>query len=332
MWLAPLLLGLAAGAAPGPLGELVEKLEQSECDEAFELIAQVKVPATPSAELQAAARAVARGAAACKSDPALALSFFELASRLAPDDGVVAVAHVEGLLAVKQRGEAASLVDKILERHPSEARVRLMRGKLAAEEGEHELAVKTLMPLTADPAWAEQVNPLIDRSKALLKQSRDAEKDLAFAAAQARAQSLTADQAAKSAKPSAESGKVVATLKGKVGLGGDRSFSVKGLKKGASYVFRAMGTCERKKAAKPKKKKGGGIIEDPNRDIFGIDFAVQFAGQDPRPLSAGQSGDTDRNEIPFVADAESMTVRVFDRSGVEKGVSCTFTDFAVVTQ
>jgi tetratricopeptide (TPR) repeat protein len=282
--------------------------------------------------MESAARAIVRGAAECRKDAALALAFYDLASKLAPDEPTVAVAHVEALLAANQRGDAAARLDKLLERHPDEARARLMRGKLAAQEGEHELAVKLFAPLEADPAWRDQVAPLADKSRAALKEKKDAEQDLAFAAAQAHDQAKAADKAAKGARPSGEAGKLVTSLKGKVSLGGDHSFTVKQLRKGQSYVFRAVGECQRKKPA-ARRHRSPGLTEDPKADVFGVDFAVQFGKQDPNALSAGQPGEHDRNEIPFVADSDGMAIRVFDRSsGLDKGVSCTFTDFAVLAQ
>ena len=320
------LFWLCAAAAPaGPLDELVRELELKHCDEAFALLPQARA-AEPSGSAMATGLSIARESRSCK-DPAVALAFTGLALKLAPDDSRVQLAHVENLLALKERGEAARILDALLAKDPDDVRARLARGRLAFEERDYPVVLRVLGPLAADPAHRDEVQSLLDQSRAALKAHQDGAQDLARAEAEARDKAKAVEPALRQASgPSPDSGKVVSSIKGKVSLGDDHLFVAKGTKKGESYLFRAMGHCSRKQA---RGKRRSGVIEDPNRSMFGVDFAVQFGKQDPRPLSAGQ-GEPERNEIPFVADTDGVTIRVFDRSSVEKGVSCTFSDFAVV--
>lgn len=342
------LVALVSTAAPahGTLTELVTHLDLKHCDDAFALVSQVEVPKPPDPELAHAARAVVRGAERCKGDPAIGLAFTGLAVKLSPDDPTVLLEHAALLVAVKHRAEASEVLDRVIARHPdSYPRARLLRGQVAAEEADHELAVRLLEPLSSDPKLMAEAEPLLVRSRAELQQRQAAQGELT------RLETQADDPAARPAKkgrkgkrepddppvsraldqPAPDAGRLVANLSGKISLGGERTFTVKGLEKGRNYTFKASGECSRKAAKAGKKKKKAVFTEDPNRSIFGIDFAVQFGQQDPRVLSAGQ-GEPDLNEIPFTADASSMPVRVFDRSSVEKGVSCTFTGFSVVVR
>ncbi|MFN7132234.1 MAG: hypothetical protein ACK4N5_09130 [Myxococcales bacterium] len=116
-------------------------------------------------------------------------------------------------------------------------------------------------------------------------------------------------------------------LKGKVSRGGEKIFKTK-LKKGQSYVFSSTGECIR--AAKKARKRGARMYEDPNRDMYGIDFAVQFGSQTPRRLAVGQQR-ADRSNVSFVADEDKLTIRVFDRSTADRSIKCTVSDFMVRT-
>ena len=318
-------------ASSGPLDELVRELELKHCDEAFALIAAAKASDPASAAAAAAGQSIARDSAHCRKDPAVALAFTELAVRLAPDDRRVQLAHVENLIVLKERGEAARILDRLLEKDPDDGRARLERGKLAVAEGEHALAIKTLGPLAADGSYRAEAQPLLEASRKALKEQKDSEQDLAWAAAEARDKAKAVDPALlKASQPSPDSGKLVASIKGKVATGDDHTFVVKGTKKGLGYLFRATGECTRK-ASRSHHRHGSPTPADPGPSMFGIDFAVQFGGQDPRQLAAGQ-GSPEHNEIPFVADADGVSIRVFDRGGADKGVRCSFSDFAVVVQ
>ncbi|HEY3450114.1 MAG TPA: hypothetical protein VGK67_27420 [Myxococcales bacterium] len=338
------LAALALSAAPkeGPLSELVAHLDLKHCDEAFELISAVEVPPRADPELAHAARAIVRGAASCKSDPPMALAFTGLAARLAPEDPTVLLEHATLLVTVKHRAEASELLERIIAKYPdSFAKARLLRARVAAEEADLELAIQLLAPLAADPASKAEAEPLLAQCRAQWQAQKATEGEPAQREARAVERPQREPKGGKGRResestqprsldqPSPDAGKLVSNLSGKVSLGGEHTFSVKGLRKGQNYTFKASGECSRK--AKKGKRKKGGMVEDPNRSIFGIDFAVQFGQQEPRTLAAGQ-GEAELNEIGFTADADAIPVRVFDRSNVEKDVACTFTGFSVVVR
>lgn len=336
----PALL-LSAAPADGPLASLVAQLDRGSCDDAFALVSQVAVPDPADPDLVHAARAVARGASRCKSDPAVALAFTGLAARLAPDDPTVLLAQAQMLAALKQWGEASEVLDRIIARHPdSFAEARLMRGRIAVKEADWDLAVRLLTPLAGDPALGAEAGPLLEKSRAgQLDQRADDEKmaQLRKESAEAKAKEKAPPENKGSAEPSRamqiarESGMLIGSYSGKVSLGGSKTFTVRGLKKDRTYVFRASGECSRTAKRSSGRRRRGALSEDPDRSIFGVDFAVQLGQQEPRALSAGQ-GKREQAEVEFTADAESMQVRVFDRSEVDKNVKCTVSEFSVVAR
>jgi tetratricopeptide (TPR) repeat protein len=314
-----LSLSLAAASAPDPLQSLLRELDAKRCDEAFALVSQVKVPEKPGLEAAAAAKALTRGAAACNAEPALSLAFVELAAKLAPGDTAAQLARAQFLNNLGQRLEAAEVLDQLLVSHPKDLpQARLLRGQLAASEGAHQLVLRTLEPLASDPKYKAEVEPLLAASRQALKESA------------ARESARPTPPSSEARVPPLESGRVVASFDGTLSLGADRTFNARGLRKGTSYVFRASGQCSREDRV---------IMVDTNvairrerkESIFGIDFAVQFGTHDPRQLSAGQY-QQDFNQIEFIADAEEMPIRVFDRSTVDRGVVCTLTGFTVAVR
>ena len=323
------LLSLWLAAAPAPdgaraLSSLVRELELTRCEEAFALLPLAKAPERPSPDSRAAARSIARAASRCGTDPALAVAFTELAVRLAPDEPEVQVEHAQNLVALDQRAEAASLLDRLLEAHPGEVPLaRLVRGQLAADEGEHELALRILAPLADHPTYRAEVAPLMEASRrALDERERRAREETE------RVLARRVDGALREAlRPSQESGKVVASFSEIVSLGEEQTFTATGLHPSQLYVLRAYGFCENE-AERACDLRAARFIPERRAPIAGVDFSVQFGGQEPRPLVAGVDG-PERNELSFVADSEEMEIRVFGQSAVDEGVRCTFSGFVV---
>ncbi len=317
----------AAWAERSQMTAIVALIEQKQCEEAYLRIGDVPSPSKPNADTEKDGRMLARVVSACRQkDPVIGFALSEKAMALAPADPAVQTAHAESLLALQQRGEAAVLLDRILKFHGDEARrARILRGKLAAAEADHDLAIRVLRPLEGDEQYGEEVARLMQESATALEQRHANKADLALAEADARQKAEKAEEALKTYEPGEHGGAGVAIpLRGKVGVGGEKVFTAK-VKKGQSYVFTANGQCTR--AAK-KKKARSRMYEDPTRDIYGIDFAVQIGTMPPKQLSVGQFK-TEKSEIPFIAEDDKLPIRVFDRSSVESGIKCSVTDFVV---
>ncbi len=327
--LAALLTLAPAVSLAAPADQLISLLEQKRCEDAFLLIQQVKPPPAATAESASQGRRIARASLPCRQrDTALGVAFTELAAKLAPEDPEVLTAHAEALVSLQQRAEAARLLDKVLESHPDDApKARFARGKLAFDERDYETASKVLKPLKTDEEYGDEAQVMIVKSEAAMAQREQDEGEPKMLAPETAVKK--ADEAMKVTKKQ-PSGKVVAQLKGKVTSGGSKTFTAKGLKKGQPYLFTASGECTRKGATGKRSKKTRGLHEDPLRDISGIDFAVQFGSQQPRTLSMGQHK-PDSSRIEFLADAEAMAIKVFDRSSTDKDVKCTAEDFVVLT-
>lgn len=324
---ASLFIAPAARAAKSAMDEVVSLVEQKECEEAYLRIAEVPTPEKPTAASEKDGRMLVRVVSACRAkDPVIGFALTEKALALAPADPAVQTAHAESLLALQQRGDAAALLDRILEHHGDEARrARMLRGKLAALEADHALALRILRPLEREEQYGEEVAELLASCTAALEQKHANKADLALAEAEARARAEEAEAALEQA-PAVNAGPpVTIPLRGKVSNGGEKVFTAK-LRKGAAYVFTANGICTR--SATKKKRRGSRLYEDPTRDIYGIDFAVQLGSLPPKQLSVGQFK-SERSEIPFIAEGDRISIRVFDRSSVEPGVKCSVTDFSV---
>lgn len=330
---ATLFAFVAGGAVPdaraesGPMASIVALIEKKDCENAYLRIAEIPTPEKPNAQSEKDGRMLARVVSACRAkDPVIGFALTEKALALAPADPAVQTAHAESLLVLNQRGEAADLLDRILKFHGDEARrARVLRGKLAAQEADHALAIRVLRPLEGDEQYGEEVARLIQTSATALEQRHANKADLALAEASAREKAEKAEQALKAQPDDDERTPVAIPLRGKVGNGGEKIFTAK-VKKGSSYVFTASGQCTR--SATKKKRRGSRMYEDPTRDIYGIDFAVQIGSMPPKQLSVGQFK-VERSEIPFVAEEDKLPIRVFDRSSVESGVKCSVTDFSV---
>jgi len=332
MLLATTLVSLALTASPDSpaLDRLQALLDERKCDEAFLLLSEVKVPAQPGEAETAKARKLAQSSSACVAeDPAIGVAFTSLAARLAPKDPQVELAHAEALIAADQRGEAASRLDKILASKSSPARARLVRGELAAREGEHALAVETLRPLLDHPEHGQRAADVIalsERAQEKRQQNLEQLSAVETQVGQAAREAKSEEAAPKKGRAKKKKGeKKHFSLSGSVDLGESRQFQLKGARAGQEYVFSASGECTRK----AKKKAGRGKVrEDPKRSIFGVDFAVQFGQQAPRQLHPGQHK-TEETTLRFVADEDDVAIRVFDRSSVDDDVRCSVSNFSV---
>ncbi|HEY3447387.1 MAG TPA: hypothetical protein VGK67_13530 [Myxococcales bacterium] len=324
------LCSAAAPAAPGPLEQVVAHLEQKKCDDAFLLIAQVKVPAPPTPEGRAAAGPISNGAVGCRSqDSKVALALSALAVQLAPDDPQVLLAHAEGLIGEQQRGEAAALLDRLVK---AQAAVKapdawFLRARLASEEGDHERAVELLTLLATLAAHRDRAAPLLAEANAAVEKSKAERRALAEAAR--RAPPAAAVPAPARAQPKGESlarrhepGTIVASFGAWVGLGESRVFVAQDLVPGQTYEFQALGSCRRRSQG----------YADVRTDVFGVDFRVQFGAEASRSLSTGQNGATDENKIPFVAEASQQSIRVFDASSAGREASCWMSGFSVTAK
>ena len=367
--LALLSLGLCLTAATSgtTLDQLLKLLGDCKCDEAFLLVS--KIDASPSAANNEAARAVTRGAARCgEADPLLALSFSSLAARLAPDDDQVLLAHAEWLAAAQQRGEAAAVLERIMEKRSAEQSPRawLLRGKLAAQEQDHDVVRRALTPLAEHPELAQQVAPLLEQSEEALRlreQRREAQAKLearARARAQAALEAAKEDQAARDddgeeddeadddedepRKPDTDAPQEglrahdlgdgsLRGLPGSIGRHGRTRFLITGLEKGAAYRFLATGRCKRvEKEITVGDCRTGYTSRSwklTDADVTGLDFRVQFGDQPSRSLGVAQDGSKDQNRVSFFADAARMTLSVFDDSSTKTEVNCTIADFAI---
>ena len=316
------ILAAAPAAAPKkPLQGLLQELEKKRCDEAFALVASIKLPEKPGADDLAGAQAIARAVPRCRAEPAVAFGLTQLAARPAPQDAQVQLEHARSLLAVDQQAEAATVLDLLLQKHPDDLpAARLLRGRLAAGEGEPELALRILAPLAATEAFRKEAEPIVaECRKALAEKAARPDAGLDMKVREA---------VAKLDRPAADSGRVVASFPETMARGEERGFVAKGLRQGERYLFRADGSCWREQKVVIDEY-GTETTLKRHDDIFGLDFAVQFGRQDPRQLGVGQ-GKPDHNEISFLADGDSVAIRVFDRSHVDANVHCSLSGFAVV--
>ncbi len=329
------LLSVSA-AAPSPLDRLVAHLGRNECDEAFLLVSQVRAPAPPTVEGQSAGRTISAGAVRCRAqDSKVALALTALAAQLAPDDPQVLLAHAEGLLGEQERGEAEAVLDRLVKAQPAAKAPAawFLRARLASEEGDLERAVELLAALSAEAAHRERASPLLAEARAALAVRKAEREELAEAARRPAAPAPTPTQPPATQAPSEEKpqptsprhrpGEVVATFKAWVGMGESRSFVASGLVPGQTYVFHASGSCRRVRMRRA----------DVRRDVFGIDFRVQFGSSaESRALRLGQEGSRDESHVPFVADASEVVIRVFDSSSAGPEASCYLTDFSVTAK
>ncbi|MFN7132427.1 MAG: hypothetical protein ACK4N5_10105, partial [Myxococcales bacterium] len=186
--LAVALSGAASAQPRDAISAVVTLVEQKQCDEAYLRVAEVPLPEKPNAESEKAGRMLARAVSNCRAkDPVIAFALSEKALAFAPADPAVQTAHAESLLALQQRGDAAALLDRILKFHPEEARrARMLRGKLAAQESDHELAIRVLKPLEDDEQYGDEAAKLIQDSNQALEREHAGKADLAWAEADAR--------------------------------------------------------------------------------------------------------------------------------------------------
>lgn len=344
-------LGIAllfvAAAPSASVEQLVSLLDENRCDDAFLLLSQIP---TPPAASVAAARKVADGAARCRqSDPMVALSLSSFAARLAPGDAEVLVAYAEGLLAVDQRGEAAAVLERAMKAEPVEAakRARLMRGRLAAAEQDYEVVVRVLEPLADDPGCRTEVVPMLAESRAALQARAQRAQALADSEAEARRRAARAEHEARRKAPGDEAkpkrdrkaaggfdaARPPGPIPGRIGRNGRISFVVGGLQPGKVYRFIAAGACKRKEKRLEIDVGNGQTYERKwklsDGVIGGLDFRVQFGDQPSRSVGVSHDGSKDGNRIAFTADAERMTITVYDDSSTREDVECTIDGFAI---
>jgi len=333
MILGPILLALSLNAAPGPrpdgpVEQLAALLGKGDCDAAFLLLPQFPVPASPTPATRAAAAVIAPGAQRCATDPALALAFSGLAARLAPDDPALVTSHAEALLALHETGEAAALLDRLVQASPVQqaARAWWLRGELAEREAEDALAVRLLTPLAMDPQWQARATPALERARTRLAEAERA-KSLP-----APAPLPLAPRRAPAAPRRHEPGTVITQVYAAISLGGEKLIDVRGLEVGRPYVFRAAGSCRRAPRV-ARTACGGTVPRSPNlAPIFGSDFRVRIgSAEGSHNLATGQWKD-EESRVSFVAEAERITIRVFDASSVDREVSCTMGSFSVVAE
>lgn len=338
--LATLALCLAvpsAALAPSALDQVLKLLGQKKCDDAFELVAKVEVPSPPTPASLKAAKAVAKGAEACReSDSVVALTFSALAAKMAPADDDVVVTHAHGLVAVKQETDAATALDAIVAAQPARKAPKawMLRARLAHESGDFEQAVRLLTGLAAEPATKKDAEPLLALAREGLEKSREVRRP-------PRRPDATETPVAEPRNPGRrhEPGQVVAAFVGqRIGLGGSATLEAK-LVKGQAYVFKATGRCDRALREfvdeDPESPGFGNTLRvkpvDTRGPVFGLDFRVQFGSQPSRSLGV-EVGADDENAIEFVADADDEIIRVFDESNAAKEVSCTVGGFSVVAR
>ena len=328
--LGPLLLTLSLGADPRV--DQVEKLaSQGACDDLMGLAGGLSAKGDASdAEV---ARALARAAPGCGAkDKVLGLALTERAFVLAPQEPSVVTAHAEQLIAADQRGEAASVLDRLLTRPGADVRqARLLRGRLATDEGEYDLAVRVLEPIRTDSELGTKAQQLIAEA-----QSKSTEK--AEGARRLGEMQQQSDAAAERAVASAAahrqiagpSGQVVWQANGEVGRQADKTFNAKGTKKGTAYVFRADGECEKQRRYRRYWGTRAAVLNDPEAMQFGIDFRVSIGGGEPQVLRTGQ-GEADTTHIDFVAPHDNVSIRVFDKSDADNAIKCHIRQIEVVT-
>lgn len=338
--LATLALCLAvpsAAPAPSALDQVLKLLGQKKCDDAFELVAKAEVPSPPTPASLKSAKAVARGAEACReSDPVVALSFSALAAKLAPSDDEVAVTHAQGLVAVKQEADAAAALAAIVAAQPARKAPKawMLRARLVHESGDFEEAVRLFTGLAAEPATRKEAEPLLALAREGLEKSREVRYP-------PRRPDAT-EKPVVEPEPAVrrhESGQVAASFPGQqVGLGGSTTLKAR-LVKGRTYVFKATGRCDRSLREfvdeNPESPGFGNTIRvkpvDTRGPVFGLDFRVQFGSQASRSLGVDVGAD-DESKVEFVADADDQVIRVFDESNAAKEVTCTVGGFSVVAR
>ncbi|MGC4123245.1 MAG: hypothetical protein QM765_53500 [Myxococcales bacterium] len=327
----------AAAPAPSALDSLVQQLAKGRCDEAFELLSKVEVPSPPAEASLKAARALAQGANSCRAgDAAMALGFSALALKLAPGDAEVVASHAEGLAAVGEKGEAIRLLDVVIQAQPPKAAPAawLLRAKLALEQGADEEAYRLLLQITAEPAAVKAATPLFQKfMEEQIKKSKGADVARKPPTSPAPTEDATPTSPATARRQTP--GAVVFSFPAAIARHGDQRFMAK-LVKGQTYVLKAHGRCERKPRLRPTRCGGTTMAKpiDPHESVFGIDFRVQFGDQPSRGLSAG-IGEDEESAIEFVADADLMTIRVFDESSTsvdEAVASCTVGGFTILAK
>jgi hypothetical protein len=337
----------AAPTQTQPLDQLVSLLSEKKWDEAFVLVAGIAPPSAPTPAGRRAAHSIAQSAAECrKADAAMSFAFSALAARLAPDDAAILTSHAESLLSLEQRGEAAAVLDRVLQEHPEGdvAATRLLRARLADMEGDFQLSITLLTPLLDQPSYRDEAGALLRSARAGLE-ARGASDEKLPGKPRASSSAGAADAAVPS-RPRHPSGTVVASLPGSVNLKGSMTLVAKGLVRGQSYLFQATGSCSRAErtyrtpceypctgAARRAGGCGGDVmrLRPSINEITGVDFRVRFGSQtDSRSLSAGQRGARDVNKVDFIAEGPDQTIQVFDESTVDKDVSCTMGEFKVV--
>lgn len=71
------------------------------------------------------------------------------------------------------------------------------------------------------------------------------------------------------------------------------------------------------------------MTQDPNRGIFGIDFAVSVAGGEPQPLKVGEH-QPETAEMRFTASQDDTPIRIWDRGTLDRDIACRVGDVQVV--
>jgi len=328
-----LILGAVLAASPDV--EKAEKLAAAgSCDDLMALAGDAKPKG--GADDVALAHAFVKAAPSCGAqDKVLGLGLTERAFLLAPQDAVVVTAHAEQLIAADQRGEAASVLDRLLTRPGGDARrARIVRGQLARDEGEYELAVRVLDPIQNDSEYGEKAREISADAQTKLAEKSESAKKLADLQRSSDAAAVQAIEATNSAQVSrAPSNHVVWHTGDRVSRAGDRTFSAKGTKKGQPYVFRSIGSCQKHRNIRRAWGVRAAPLEDPEAMVFGIDFRVSIGGGDPVVLRTGESEQTgeETTAIPFTASADNVSIRVFDRSDASQPMNCYIHGIAVTT-
>jgi hypothetical protein len=318
-----LLLSLLAAASDPRLEKGEKLLAAKDCEGLQQLFAPSSPPRTE--RNPEAARLLARGAAACRSqDAVLAFALTERALALAPDDLGMRTAHAESLIAVDERTTAAKLLDEVLQApRGTTARARLLRAQLADLESESALVVKLAQPLLEDPQYGPPARELLARHQAALDSHAQARQSLAREELDAAERAARAQEAARTrpGEPT-RSGTEAWSTRATVQSGGQRTFKPRNLQAGSTYVFHATGTCTG--PTRPRRK--GGLT--PTVDLFGQDFRVRIGSLDPMPLKVGVQ--PAQNALPFRAAESNPQIFLEDRTSIRPGAPrCTISDVAV---
>ncbi|HET9452287.1 MAG TPA: hypothetical protein VFO83_15460 [Aggregicoccus sp.] len=294
------------------------------------LLLTLLLGATPAASRAAAceallearpdARALAQGAERCREEePVLAFALTQRALALAPHAPSLQLAHARSLLALEQRGAAAQLLDGLL-RTPRpgravHAQARLLRAELAQAEGEPARVVALLTP----PGDSPRARALLAQARAQLEaRAREALAADALAQPPAEGEASAEEEEDARVRPGQEAWGTRGVVQG----GGQRTFRLRHVRAGRTYVLLATGHCT---LSRPDAKRRR--TSPAPRELFGVDFRAQVGSLEAWPLRMGL--EPERSAFTFRAPENDPQLFVEDRSSARPGVRCSVRDLSV---